>query len=76
MSVLNIWRALFFTIIRGILPIICFIIIPPSLGIKGIWLSIPIAEMLTTLIILVAILYNKYYNKVQTNKHRKHLCQL
>lgn len=60
MSVQNVKRAMMFTIIRGVFPIICFVIIPVWLGIKGIWLSVPIAEISTTLIILIIITKTKF----------------
>ena len=60
MSIHNIRRAMLFTVIRGVLPILCFILIPVWLELEGIWLSVPIAEILTTLIILMIILKNNY----------------
>lgn len=60
MSVQNTRRATTFTIIRGVLPIVCFMLIPIWLGIKGIWLSVPIAEILTTLIIFIIISKNNF----------------
>lgn len=59
MSVQNTRRAMTFTIVRGALPVICFMVIPIWLDVKGIWLSVPIAEILTALVIFIIIVKNK-----------------
>lgn len=59
MSIENSRRALIITIIRGLLPVMCFAIIPLWLPIKGIWLSVPIAEIVSTLIICSGLVCGK-----------------
>lgn len=59
MSIENSRRALIITIIRGLLPVICFAILPIWFSHKGIWLSVPIAEILSTFIIVGSIISRK-----------------
>ncbi len=48
-------RATLFTLLRGfVLCIPCFLLLPTLLGDDGLWLSLPLAEALTTLCITVA----------------------
>ena len=48
--------------LRGcILLVPCFIILPPLLGIKGIWLAMPMAEILTMIICIPFLYYKKDY---------------
>lgn len=47
-------KATFYTLLRGfILSIPCFIILPMLIGPMGAWLALPLAEVLTTIIIFV-----------------------
>ena len=55
MSIGNVRRALIFTTIRGILPVICFLILPVWFGTVGIWLSVPIAEILSASVVAVVV---------------------
>ncbi len=46
-------RATVYTLLRGFIIVIpCFIILPELIGNTGIWLAIPVAEVLTTLVII------------------------
>lgn len=60
MSVEKTGKALLVTVIRGLLPVICFLLIPLWLGIKGLWLSVPVGEIITTLLLLLTIAGNKF----------------
>lgn len=55
MSVGNVQRALIFTTVRGILPVICFLILPAWLGTEGIWLSVPVAEILSVSVVAAVV---------------------
>lgn len=55
MSIGNVRRALIFTTIRGILPVICFLILPVWFGTVGIWLSVPVAEILSASVVAVVV---------------------
>lgn len=55
MSVGNVRRAMVFTTIRGILPVICFLILPIWLGTVGIWLSVPVAEILSASVVATVV---------------------
>ena len=46
-------RATAITLFRGTLFMLTgFLLLPPILGIKGIWLAVPLAELLTLLLII------------------------
>lgn len=54
-SIEQIKRATIFVILRGfILLIPCFIFLPKLLGTEGIWLAMPVAELITLFIILIS----------------------
>lgn len=51
-SIESAWRSTFYTLLRGIVFIIpSFLILPALLGNTGLWLSIPVAEILTFVVI-------------------------
>lgn len=63
-SVERIKRATLFVFLRGfVLLIPCFFLLPQLLGVKGIWLAMPLAEFTTTLLII--ILYSSYMQKIK-----------
>lgn len=48
------------TLLRGIvLMTLCFLMLPPLLGVTGIWLAVPIAEAIVTLLLLSLLLMPK-----------------
>lgn len=48
-------KATIYTLLRGFIIVIpCFIILPELIGNPGIWLAIPVAEVLTTLVIILS----------------------
>lgn len=51
MSVGNVQRAMLFTTIRGILPVLGFWLLPLWMGTKGLWLAVPIAEMISVSVV-------------------------
>lgn len=59
MSIEKSVRALIITIIRGLLPVVSFAIIPIWLSHTGIWLSVPIAEIMSTLFVVGSIITRK-----------------
>lgn len=60
-SIESVKKSTFYVILRGfILLIPAFIILPKLLGIKGIWLAMPSAEILTTLTILTTIIISRH----------------
>ncbi|MCD8177002.1 MAG: MATE family efflux transporter [Tannerellaceae bacterium] len=60
MCVENIKRAITFTLVRGILPVICFFVLPLWWGVNGIWLAVPVAEIVTTFLIFITIIKERY----------------
>lgn len=55
MSVGNVQRAMLFTTIRGILPVIGFWLLPLWLGTVGIWLAVPVAEVISTTVVILTV---------------------
>lgn len=56
--------AVVFTMLRGIIFMVaCFIILPTAIGANGLWLAIPLAEVLTTLCIIGYQLHLYRYRK-------------
>ena len=53
-------RSIVYTLLRGIVLLVpAFILLPSIIGDEGLWLAIPTAEILTTLIIIVAFMMQK-----------------
>ncbi len=51
-SIERVVASTFYTLLRGVILLVpCFIILPRIIGVAGLWLSIPMAEMLTSMII-------------------------
>nr|WP_320058344.1 MATE family efflux transporter [uncultured Bacteroides sp.] len=68
MSIKNSEQAFIFTIIRGVLPLICFYIIPMWLETIGIWLSVPIAEVISTMLVVTSVIHhNRSIKKISIN---------
>ena len=60
MSVENTRLATSFTLLRGvILPVISFFVLPLWLGVRGIWLAVPVAEFITTIVICCVLLHQR-----------------
>lgn len=60
-SVERAYRATVITLLRGVVfMLIGFLLLPLLLGIKGIWLAVPLAELLTLLSILAFQLYDSW----------------
>ena len=63
-SIEQIKRATLLVFLRGFALLIpCFILLPKLLGVEGIWLAMPMAEILT-IILLVAILFHRQQRRV------------
>ena len=63
-SIERVGRAMFITALRGMIFIVpAFLLLPSVLGIRGIWLAMPVAEVLTLAVVLIMLL--------ATNKYRK-----
>ncbi|MDD2611589.1 MAG: MATE family efflux transporter, partial [Bacteroidales bacterium] len=57
-------RANIYTLLRGfIFLVICFLVLPQLLNIKGIWLAVPFAEMLTSVVIV-----GRYFSDRRINR--------
>ena len=53
-------EATIFTLLRGMIIVVpCLVVLPHILGVAGLWLAIPISEMLTLIVILITSLTNK-----------------
>ncbi len=60
----NAYSATVFTILRSLLFVLpCFLILPRLIGTNGLWLSVPTAEAMTLIVILVYLAVNHYKNK-------------
>ena len=60
-SVEQIKKANMFVLLRGgVLLIPCFIVFPYLLGVKGIWLAMPFAEIITSSVILALFYYSRF----------------
>ncbi len=53
MSLETLRKAVAYTIIRGILPVICFYVLPLWFGVSGLWMSVAAADIITTLVIVI-----------------------
>ena len=57
-------RANIYTLLRGfIFLVICFLVFPQLLNIKGIWLAVPFAEMLTSVVIVCRYFCDRRINR-------------
>lgn len=57
-------RATVYTCLRGIVIVLpCFQLLPEVLGVKGIWLAIPISEMITLTIIGLDLVWKRFVNR-------------
>ena len=56
-SIERVGRAMFITALRGMIFVVpAFLLLPSLLGIKGIWLAMPVAEILTLAVVLMMLL--------------------
>ena len=54
------WAAIVFALLRGpVFMIPCFLLLPLTVGINGIWLALPLSEVLTSLCIIGYYLYGR-----------------
>ena len=52
-----------YTLLRGVIFLVpCFLVLPRIIGVPGLWLAIPSAEMLTCGVIIIAYLVNRHRN--------------
>ena len=59
-SIERVGRAMFITALRGMIFIVpAFLLLPSVLGVRGIWLAMPAAEILTLVVILIMLLATK-----------------
>lgn len=60
-SVEKVWPSIVFALMRGLIFLIpSFIIMPVLFGVHGIWLSLFVSELLTSISIIIFYLHNKY----------------
>lgn len=58
------YRAIIFTLLRGIIFIVpIFLYLPQILGVPGMWFAIPLSELLTFAIIIIDFLYTRKINE-------------
>jgi putative MATE family efflux protein len=61
-----------YSALRGIiLPVACFLIIPKILGVKGVWLSVPTADIIVFIIMSTVFVKTHFSHILITNKIRK-----
>ena len=59
-SIERVGRAMFITALRGMVFVVpAFLLLPAVLGVRGIWLAMPAAEVLTLVVILLMLLATK-----------------
>lgn len=56
MSLETLRKAVAYTLIRGILPVICFYVLPLWFGVSGLWISVAAADIITTIVIVATSL--------------------
>lgn len=56
MSLETLRKAVAYTLIRGILPVICFYVLPLWFGVSGLWMSVATADIITTFVIVATSL--------------------
>lgn len=56
MSLETLRKAVAYTLIRGILPVICFYVLPLWFGVSGLWMSVAAADIITTIVIVATSL--------------------
>ncbi len=65
-SIENTLAPIVFTILRGILLLVpCFICLPHIIGVPGLWLAIPSAELLTCIVIVCFHIWQRFHPKKQ-----------
>jgi len=70
-SLENVKASVSFMLLRGFIILIpCFIFLPSIIGTKGLWLALPISEMITTIIILIDFTRN-FFKRVEAAEHIK-----
>ena len=69
-SIERVKRATMLTVLRGILPVVCFFTFPAWLGTKGIWLSVAAADISITIIIVLLIIKDRVYGKVNSRNQQ------
>lgn len=70
-SIERVKRAITLTLLRGILPVIFFFILPKLYGITGIWLSVGAGDFTTTLIIVTLLFKDKYSANGRINRQNQ-----
>lgn len=74
MSIENPKRATLFTILRGLMPLLGFLIMPKLFGVPGIWLAVGTGEIVTTLIILLFLYKDRQLRnrkRLSISSHKK-----
>lgn len=68
-SVEKVWPATIFALLRGLILLIpAFVLMPRIMDIRGIWLSLPISELITILLVIIYYLWNhQTYNALKTS---------
>ena len=68
-SVEKVWPATIFALLRGLILLIpAFVIMPRIMDITGIWLALPISELITILLVLIYYLWNhRTYNALNNS---------
>lgn len=62
-SIEQLKRALSLTILRGIMPVVFFFVLPQQFGIQGIWLAVAAGDVVTTLTIIVLVMMDRIRKK-------------
>lgn len=61
-------RAISLTVLRGILPVVFFFLLPLWMDINGIWLAVAAADITTTLVIAILFILDMSYGNGKLNK--------
>jgi Na+-driven multidrug efflux pump len=61
-SIERLRRALFLTVLRGIMPVIFFFTLPQQFGVAGVWLAIAAGDVTITLIIAILLIIDRRHD--------------
>ena len=74
-SIERIRRAMGLTILRGVLPVVFFFILPLWLDVSGIWLAVAAGDVTTTIVIIILTQVDKRRKDGRLNRGTQHVLQ-
>lgn len=74
-SIERVWRAVWLTLLRGMLPVIFFFVLPLQWGVPGIWLAVAAGDITTTLVIMIISITDRVRKNGRADRADKPLLQ-